>query len=136
MTKRKEQRRNIIKKKIHQKEEATLTQHGERFCHETCRHGSVRSKNQRDVSPRTRCVALKQSRKSEGRFPGSLELPSWKRLHKNRVFGPNESYGRAASVKPPPGAKKARIRANFFVKLQGSAWAQPLKFPGEVNILV
>ena len=43
-------------------------------------------------------------------------------------LGPNESYGRAASVKPPPGAKKTRIRAKIRVKLQGSAaWAQPLK---------
>ena len=42
-------------------------------------------------------------------------------------LGPNESYGRAASVKPPPGAKKAQIRAKIRVKLQGSAaWAQPL----------
>ena len=33
----------------------------ERFGHETGRHGSVRSKNQIGVSPRTRCVILKQS---------------------------------------------------------------------------
>ena len=32
-------------------------------------------------------------------------------------LGPNESYGRAASVKPPPGATKAQIRANMIVKL-------------------
>ena len=44
-------------------------------------------------------------------------------------FSPNESYRRAASVEPPPGAKKAQIRAKIRVKLQGSAaWAQPLKF--------
>ena len=43
-------------------------------------------------------------------------------------LGANESYGRAASVKPPPGAKKAQIRAKFIIKLQGSAaWARPLK---------
>ena len=43
-------------------------------------------------------------------------------------LGPNESYGRAASVKPPPGAKKAQIQAKIVVKLQGSAaWTQPLK---------
>ena len=97
-----------------------------------------------DVSPRTRCVVPKQFWKSEGRFPGSLELPSWNRLHKTILLGvkrvamapfelklvklgPNESYGRAASVKPPPGAKKAQIRAKIRVKLRGSAaWAQPL----------
>ena len=40
-------------------------------------------------------------------------------------LGPNESYGRAASVKPPPGAKQAQIRAKIIVKLKGSAaWAQ------------
>ncbi|MZH46805.1 MAG: hypothetical protein F3739_07250 [Nitrospinae bacterium] len=45
-------------------------------------------------------------------------------------LGPNESYGLSASVKPPPGAKKAQIRAKIIVKLQGSAArAQPLKFP-------
>ena len=75
------------------------------------RHGSVRSKKQIDVSPRTRCVVLKQSWKSEGRFPSSLELPSWNRLHTavapfELKIGPNKSHGRAASVKPPPGAKK------------------------------
>ena len=114
-------------------EETKLTQYGERFGHETGRHGSVRSKSQIDVSPRTRCVVLKQSWKSEGRFPGSLELPSWNRLQTNDFvgvkwvavapcelkLGPNESYGRAASVKPPPGAKKAQIRAKIIVKLQG-----------------
>ena len=43
-------------------------------------------------------------------------------------LGPNESYGRAAYVGTPPGAKKAQIRAKIIVKLQGSAaWAQPLK---------
>ena len=96
MTKMKEQRRNIIKKKKNQKEETTLTQHGERFGHETGRHGSVRSKNQIDVSPRTRRVVLKQSRKSEGRFPSSLELPSWNRLYTNNCFG--RKMGRRGSV--------------------------------------
>ena len=33
-------------------------------------------------------------------------------------IGPNESYGRAASVKPPPGAKKAQIRAKIIVRLR------------------
>ena len=43
-------------------------------------------------------------------------------------LGANESYGRAASVKPPPGAKKAQIRGKIIVQLQGSAaWARPLK---------
>ena len=47
-------------------------------------------------------------------------------------IGPNGSYGRAASVKPTPGAKKAQIRAKIAVKLQGSAaWAQPLKLTKE-----
>ena len=83
------------------------------------------------MSLRTRCVVLKQSRKSEGRFPGSLELLSWNRLHKNIVLGvkrvavapfelkigPNESYGRAASVGIPPGAKTAQIRAKIRVNL-------------------
>ena len=32
-------------------------------------------------------------------------------------LGPNESYRRAASAKPPPGAKKAQIRAKIIVKL-------------------
>ena len=42
-------------------------------------------------------------------------------------LGPHKSYGRSASVKPPPGAKNAQIRAKIRVKLQGSAaWAQPL----------
>ena len=118
----------MIRKK---KEEAQLTQHGERFGHETGRHGSVRSKNQIDVSLRTRCVVQKQSWKSEGTFPSSLELPSWNRLHKSTALvtkrvvvapfelklGPNESYGRPASVKPPPGAQKAQIRAKIIVKL-------------------
>ena len=41
----------------------------------------------------------------------------------------NESYVRAASVKPTPGAQKAQIRTKITVKLQGSAaWAQPLKW--------
>ena len=85
---------------------------GNFFGHETGRHGSVRSKNQIDVSPRTRCFVLKQSRKSDGRIPSSLELPSWNRLHKDTVFvtqrvavapfelklGPNEYYGRATCV--------------------------------------
>ena len=68
------------------KKQQKTTQYGERFGNETGRHGSVRSKNQIDVSPRTRCVVLKQSRKSEGRFPSSLELPSWNWLHKNTVL--------------------------------------------------
>ena len=115
---KKEERR--IRKK---KEEARATQYGERFGHETGRHGSVRSKNQIDVSPRTRCVVLKQSWKSEGRFPCPLELPTWNRLHKNTVLvtkrvavapfelkiGPNESYGRGASVGTPPRAQKTQI---------------------------
>ena len=43
-------------------------------------------------------------------------------------IGANESYRCAASVKPPPGTKKAQIRAKIRVKLEGSAaWAQPLK---------
>ena len=106
------------------KEEATkTTQYGERVGHETGRHGSVRSKNQIYVSLRTRCVVLKQSRKSEGRFLGSLELQSWNQSHKNTVLvtkrvtmapfelklGPNESYGRAASVGSPPGAQNDNI---------------------------
>ena len=33
-------------------------------------------------------------------------------------IGPNESYGRAASVKPPPGDKKAQIRAKIIVRLR------------------
>ena len=117
-------------------EEAKLTQHGERFGHETGRHGSVRSKNQIDVSPSTHCVVLKQTRRSEGRFPSSLELPSWNRLHRDNCFGvkwvvvapfelkigPNKSYRRATSVKPPPGAKKAQIRAKIIVKF-ASGWA-------------
>ena len=36
-------------------------------------------------------------------------------------LGPNESHGRAASVNPPPGGKKAHIQAKIIVKLQGSA---------------
>ena len=32
-------------------------------------------------------------------------------------LGPNESYGRAASVGTPPGAKTAQIRAKIIVKL-------------------
>ena len=83
------------------------------------------------MSPTTRCAVLKQAGKSEGRFPSSLELLSWNRLHKNTVLvtkrvavapfepkiGPNESYGRAASVGTPPGAKKTQIRAKILVKL-------------------
>ena len=116
---------------IREKKQQKTTQYGERFGHETGRHGSVRSKNQIDVGLRTRCVVLKQSWKSEGRFPGSLELLSWNRLHENTVLvtkrvavapfelnlGPNESYGRAASVGTPPGAKTAQIRAKIIVKL-------------------
>ena len=77
----------MINKKGKQKEETSLTHYGERFGHATGRHGSVRSKNQMGVSPRTRCVVLKQSWKSEGRFPGSMELPSWNRLYRNDCFG-------------------------------------------------
>ena len=122
MNEKKEERR--IRKK---KEEANKSQYGEPFGHETGRHGSVRSENQIDVSPRTRCVVLMQSLKSEGRFPSSLELPSWNRLHKNTVLvtkrvavapfelniGPNESYRRAASARTPPGAKTAQFRAKI-----------------------
>ena len=79
-----------------EKEEANMTQYGERFGHETGRHGSVRSKNQVGASPRTRCVVPKQSWKSEGRFPGSLELPSWNWLHTNNCFG--REMGRRGSV--------------------------------------
>ena len=79
-----------------EKEEAKITQCGERFGHETGRHGSVRSKNWIDVSPRTRCVVLKQSWKSEGRSPGCLELPSWNRLHTDDCFG--RETGRRGSV--------------------------------------
>ena len=32
-------------------------------------------------------------------------------------LGPNESYGRAASVGTPPGVKKSQIRAKIIVKL-------------------
>ena len=81
------------------------------------------AKKQIDASPRTRCVVLKQSWKSEGRSLSPLELPSWTRLHKNTVLvtkrvavalfelkiGPNGSCGRAASVGTPPGAKKNRF---------------------------
>ena len=39
------------------------------------------------------------------------------------TLGPNESYGRAASIKPPPGAKKAQNRAKIIVILWlGSRW--------------
>ena len=83
------------------------------------------------MSPRTRCVVLNQSWKPEGSFPSSLELPSWDRSHKSTVLvtkrvavapfelkiGPNESYGRAASVGTPPGAKTAQIRAKIIAKL-------------------
>ena len=89
------------------------------------------------MSPRTPCVVPKQSWKPEGRFPSTLELPSWNRSHKKTVLvtkrvavapfelniGPNESYGRAASVGTPPGAQKAQIRAKFIVKL-------PINRPG------
>ena len=68
--KKKEERR--IRKK---KEEAKTAQYGGRFGHETGRHGSVRSKNQIDVSPKTCCVVLKQSWKSEGRFPRLRLMP-------------------------------------------------------------
>ena len=44
-----------------------------------------------DVSPRTRCVVLKQFWKSEGRFPSSLELPSWYWLHTDDCFAPEMS---------------------------------------------
>ena len=49
-----------------------------------------------DVRPRTRCVVLKQSWKSERRFPSSLELPSWNRLHRNDCFG--REMGRRGSL--------------------------------------
>ena len=32
-------------------------------------------------------------------------------------LGSNDSYARAASVKPPPGAQNAQIRAKIIVKL-------------------
>ena len=87
----------------------------------------IEAKNQIGVSPRTRCGVLRQSRKSEGRFPGSLELASSNQLHTNDCFGvkwvavapfelklgPNESYRRAASVETPPGAKTAQIQAKI-----------------------
>ena len=38
-------------------------------------------------------------------------------------IGPDESYGRAASVGTPPGAKTAQIRAKIIVKL-------PINRPG------
>ena len=60
---------------------------GKRFGHEMGRHGSVRSKNQADVSLRTRWVVLKQSWKSEGTFPITLALPSWNQWHKGHDFG-------------------------------------------------
>ena len=46
-------------------------------------------------------------------------------------IGSNESYGRAASVGTPPGAKKAQIRAKIIVKL-------PINRPGGryVNALI
>ena len=97
--------------------------------HEMGRHGSVRSKNQIDLSLRTRCVVLKQSWKSEF-------LASWSSrvgtdctqtivLSVKRVvvapfeleLGANGSYRRATSVGTPPGAKTAQIRATILVKL-------------------
>ena len=39
-------------------------------------------------------------------------------------LGPNESYGRAASVEAPPGPKTAQIRAKIIVNLPPDAlWA-------------
>ena len=142
MKKEQIRRKKKAERRIRQKKDKQENSIWERFGHETGRHGSVRSKNQIDLSRRTRCVVLKQSWRSEGTSPGTLELPSWNRLHTDKCFGvkwvavvpfelklgPNEYYGRGASVKPPPGAKKAQIRAKIKVKLQGSAaWAQPLK---------
>ena len=69
---------------------------GERFGHETGRHGSVRSKNQIDVSLRTRCVVLRQSWKSEGTFPSTPALLSWNQLHKDHFLG--YETGRCGSV--------------------------------------
>ena len=46
---------------------------------------------------------------------------------------PNESYGRAASVGTPPGAKKAKIRAKIIVKLPihrpGGRYVQDRRVP-------
>ena len=44
-------------------------------------------------------------------------------------LGPNESYGRAASVGTPPGAKKAQIRAKIIVKL-------PIHRPGGRYVMI
>ena len=112
---------------IKKKEEAKLTQRGQRFGHETGRHGSVRSKNQIDVSPRTRCVVLKLSWKSQGNFlrPWSSRVGTncteTTVLGVKRVavapfelkIGPNESYGHAASVKPLPEPKRPRFEPKF-----------------------
>ena len=123
----------------------TLTQDGERFGHETGRHGSVRRKSQIDVSPRTRCVVLSSLGSQRGDFPAPwssrvgtsctetiVSGVKWVAMPPFELkLGPNESSGRAASVKPPPGAKQAQIRAKIRVKLQGSAaWGQPLKYKG------
>ena len=96
---------------------------------ETRRYGSIRSKNQIGVSPRTRCVVPKQSWKSEGDFlaPWSSRVGTgytetivlgvkWVAVAPfERKIGPNESYGRAASVGAVPGAKTAQIRAKNIV---------------------
>ena len=113
---------------------------GERFGHETGRPDSARRANWVDVGLWARCVVLKQSWKSEGIFPSSLELLSWNLLHKNTVLvtkrvavapfdlkiSQNESYRRAASVGTPSGAKTAQIRAKITVNLPpGALWATP-----------
>ena len=56
----------------------------------------LEAKKQIDVSPRTRYVVVKQSWKSEGRCPSSLELPSWNRLHTDHCFG--REMGRRGSI--------------------------------------
>ena len=84
------------KEEEEEEEEKSTFNMGERFGHKTGRRGSVRSKNQIDVSLRTRCVALKQSRKPEGTFPSTPALLSWTQLHKNHCFG--HDAGRDGSV--------------------------------------
>ena len=41
-------------------------------------------------------------------------------------IGPNKFYGRAASVKPPPGAKKAQIRAKIKLNSLPGGRHEPL----------
>ena len=84
------------------------------------------AKNRIDVSPRARCVVRRQS-SSPGGQRGDLLAP-WSSpvgtgctetifLGVKRVavapfelkISANEPYGRAASVKPPPGAKRPRF---------------------------